>query len=75
MAGRNGTGPLGKGPMTGRGMGACKVGGYSRGRRPKRGRCFGYGIGIEDEKSFLERMKSRLELRLEKINERLEEIG
>lgn len=59
MPGRNGTGPLGRGPMTGRGMGNCGGrtadavygyaggpgfgGGFGRGRG--RGRGFGAGLG------------------------------
>lgn len=59
MPGRNGTGPLGRGPMTGRGMGICGGrsadagygyargpvfgGGFGRGR--SRGRGAGYGAG------------------------------
>lgn len=38
MAGRDGTGPLGEGALTGRGLGFC-------GTRLARGRRAGYGIG------------------------------
>lgn len=71
MAGRNGTGPLGEGSMTGRRMGVCRCE-YSR--RFIRGKRFGYGMNLGEEKSFLQAMKGRLELRLEEINKRLEEI-
>ncbi|MBN2558111.1 MAG: DUF5320 domain-containing protein [Clostridia bacterium] len=41
MPGRNGTGPLGQGPMTGRGMGYC-----TGVRAPYYGMGFGYGRGF-----------------------------
>ncbi|MFO7611373.1 MAG: DUF5320 domain-containing protein [Clostridia bacterium] len=41
MPGRNGTGPLGQGPMTGRGMGCC-----TGARAPYSGTGFGYGRGF-----------------------------
>ncbi|MDD2288789.1 MAG: DUF5320 domain-containing protein [Bacteroidales bacterium] len=41
MAGRNGTGPLGMGPLTGRGLGPCGRG-YFANRRPR----VGYGRGL-----------------------------
>lgn len=66
MAGRNGTGPLGEGSMIGRGMGVCGHG--------RRGKGFGYEMNLGDEKSFLQEMKGRLELRLREVNKRLEEI-
>ena len=68
MAKRNGAGPLGEGSMTGRGMVVCRCG-YGR-----RGKGFGYGMNLGDEKSFLQEMKGRLELRLKEVNKRLEEI-
>ncbi|WP_042678472.1 DUF5320 domain-containing protein [Anaerosalibacter massiliensis] len=68
MTGKNGTGPLREGSMTGRGMGVCGCG-YGR-----RGKGFGYGMNLGDEKSFLQEMKGRLELRLKEVNKRLEEI-
>lgn len=53
MAGRNGTGPNGTGPMMGRGMGNCngsvdteKVNGFGFGRGTGSGRRFGNGCGF-----------------------------
>ena len=45
MPGRNGTGPLGMGPLTGRGLGPCG-GGYFSYRRPRLGLRYGYGRGF-----------------------------
>ena len=44
MAGRDGSGPLGMGPMTGRGFGPCGRGRFV-GRRPRLGLGLGYGYG------------------------------
>jgi hypothetical protein len=55
MPGGDGTGPLGQGPMTGRGMGTCtpanvpatgrRFSGFGRGFGCGRGRGFGRGMG------------------------------
>ncbi len=45
MPGFNGTGPLGQGPLTGRGLGPCG-GGMAYGRTGWFGRGFGYGRGF-----------------------------
>ena len=51
MPRRDGTGPMGYGPMTGWGMGPCREQGYGYGRRGRRmgrgrgGYGFGYGYG------------------------------
>ena len=46
MPGQNGTGPLGDGPMTGRGLGPCG-GGMARGRSFGAGRGYGwFGRGM-----------------------------
>lgn len=82
MPGRNGTGPLGMGPMTGRGMGLCRTG-----RRPRMGLGFGYGRGMgryasyndypvepmtpETERATLEDERAMLEARLREIENRL----
>lgn len=84
MPGRNGTGPMGKGPMTGRGMGFCRNGksniglgmgfGFRRGFR----RCFDYDINNVEpktEKSLLEMHKTMLEAQLENIKNRLDSIA
>ena len=61
----SGTGPLGEGPMTGRGFGPC-----GRGFRRGYGRCFGFGnIPKEDEKKLIEEEKKYLEQRLKELNE------
>jgi hypothetical protein len=71
MPGGNGTGPLGRGPLTGRGLGPC-------------GRGYGRGLGYYDyyepypvdentDRSFLENEKAMLEARLKDINEALDE--
>ncbi|MFP4167548.1 MAG: DUF5320 domain-containing protein [Desulfonatronovibrionaceae bacterium] len=44
MPGFNGTGPLGQGPVTGRGMGRC-TGAVPAGAVPGRGFGFGFGMG------------------------------
>ncbi|MBV1816460.1 hypothetical protein FYJ27_02735 [Anaerosalibacter bizertensis] len=75
MAGRNGTGPLGMGPRTGRGLGRCGTEKFDD-RRPRR---LGYGLGCNrrldgSEKSFLEDEKVILEERLEYINKALDTL-
>ncbi|MBS4534031.1 DUF5320 domain-containing protein [Clostridium sp. D2Q-14] len=62
MPGRNGTGPSGEGPMTGRGFGVCGAGSFSRRPRLGLGRRFGRYNSIEDEKAILE-------TRLKEINQ------
>lgn len=86
----DGRGPMGYGPMTGRGMGYCA----RPGRRPMRGGGFygrrggfgrgyyGYGGPYYDEpyyaqapsKEFLEDQKKYLEEELEAIKKQLEEL-
>lgn len=85
MPGGNGTGPLGRGPLTGRGLGPCGRGYFSY-RRPRLGRRRGYGRGLgyydyyepypvdeNTDRSFLENEKAMLEARLKDINEALDE--
>lgn len=86
MPGRNGTGPLGMGPLTGRGMGPCGRGYFSY--RPRLGLRYGYGRGygyygpypyepypVDEsiERAFIEEEKAILEARLKGINEILDE--
>ncbi|MDD3946884.1 MAG: DUF5320 domain-containing protein [Clostridia bacterium] len=79
MPGRDGTGPLGQGAMTGRGLGVC-----SGVNRPVYGRGFGMGFGrgyncrrvpyypvYADSKTNLEEQKAALEARLDEINRQL----
>ena len=73
MPGRNGTGPLGIEPLTGRGLGPCGRGCFSY-RRPRLG--YGRGYYPVDEntnRSFFENEKAMLEARLKDINEVLDE--
>ena len=42
MARGDGTGPLGMGPMTGRGLGLCRIANFVRRSRPR----FGLGLGL-----------------------------
>ena len=82
MPGFDGTGPLGYGPFTGRGLGPC-----GRGLAFRRG--FGRGFGRryyrypvveqitltkEEEKKILEEEKQELELELKAIQEKLKEL-
>lgn len=72
MPGRNGTGPLGMGPLTGRGLGPCGRGYFSY-RRPRLGYGRGYySVNENTDRSFLEDEKAMLEARLKEINETLE---
>jgi hypothetical protein len=89
MPGGDGTGPLGRGAMTGRGMGVCAgaapVGygpgygpGYGRGlgRRRGFGRCFvPCRIPVADDRGFLERQKQALQARLSLLNKQLEDLS
>jgi hypothetical protein len=76
MPGRDGTGPLGQGAMTGRGLGVC----FAE-SRPIYGRGLGLGRGLNcrrvinpvyaDSKEVLVAQKAVLEARLEAINKQL----
>lgn len=82
MPGNDKTGPLGRGPLTGRGLGPC-----GRGLAMRRG--FGRGLGWryayahteypqplsrEDEKKVLEAEKAEIEQELKSINDKLNEM-
>ena len=86
----DGTGPLGQGPMTGRGLGYCggyaapaRVYGFGRGMGRGFGKGFGRGYGFGwagynvpyDEKTALENRMRFLEEELKYIRDRLKEIG
>jgi len=89
MPGQDGTGPMGQGPMTGRGLGFCN--GYRRpvfrGRRF--GRSFGRGMGFrrfqmpvqevefskEDQKKILNEELSELEQDIKEIKKELEKLN
>jgi hypothetical protein len=84
MPWRDGTGPLGQGPLSGRGLGPCGKGlGFRRGF----GRGFGWRRFYFDEpivepltltkgeqKKILEEEKKDLELELQRIQEKLKEL-
>jgi hypothetical protein len=88
MPGRDGTGPLGQGAMTGRGLGFCTVGkavkygaglglglGLGFGCRRGIGRFFSNGQTIsETRKEWLEEEKGLLESRIEMINTQLKNL-
>ena len=79
MPGYDGTGPLGQGPMTGRGLGPCGRGlvfrrGFGRGY----GRGFGFRNQItltkEEEKKILKAELEEMDLEKKEIEKRLKEI-
>jgi len=89
MPGRDGTGPVGAGPMTGRGLGVCPGGvpGYGAGRGLGLGwgRGCGYGRGFGGyvasdrygsmtRKEILSEQKKSLENRLDFVNKQLDEL-
>jgi hypothetical protein len=74
MPGMDGTGPLGQGSMTGRGLGPCGCGmrrGFGRGY----GRSFGFRRQVtltkEDEKEILEAELKEIDLEKQEIENRL----
>jgi len=77
MPGQDGTGPLGYGPLTGRGWGPCG-GGMRRGF----GRGFGRGLGFrrqltltkDEEKKILEAEIKEIELEKQEMQKRLKEL-
>ncbi|MBJ2355387.1 DUF5320 domain-containing protein [Sphaerochaeta sp. S2] len=82
MPRRNGTGPMGNGPMTGRGMGYCRGGagvgyGYGMGRGAGFGRGLGWGmyatpvapISLAERKRILEDELKQLEAQMKESNE------
>jgi hypothetical protein len=79
MPWRDGTGPEGRGPLTGRGFGPCGRGlgrGFGRGMGFRR---FGYGIGYrrpttEEEIEMLKAEKEDLQAVITDIDKRLAEL-
>lgn len=84
----DGTGPMGQGPMTGRGLGYCAgypspgfmQPGFGRGRGFRR-RFYRYPIPVEpirltkqEQRKILEEEKKELELELKSIQEKLKEL-
>lgn len=88
MPWRDGTGPFGEGPLTGRGLGPCGRGfGWRRRFGWRGGRGWGRGrfyldepivepvvLTKEEQKIILEEEKKYLELELKKIQEKLKEL-
>jgi hypothetical protein len=73
----DGTGPLGQGPLTGRGLGPCGCGmrrGFGRGY----GRGFGFRRQVtltkEEEKKILEAELKEIDLEKQEIEKRLKEM-
>jgi hypothetical protein len=88
MPRRDGTGPMGFGPMTGRGLGFCNVANVSRmglgpglglGLGLGRGRGFGrrmaYPVDAKTQKELLEQQKAFLQDRLDMINKQLDGLS
>jgi len=75
MPGGDGTGPLGQGPLTGRGLGPCGRG-LGRGFRRRFYRYPVQPITLtkQEEKKILEEEKKDLELELKAIQEKLKEL-
>ena len=88
MAGRDGTGPVGQGPLTGRGMGVCQGARQSRffsgrgcgmgfGGRGRAGAGFGSGFGGlgagATDKEILNEERELLKQRMEQIDRALED--
>ena len=80
MPGRDGTGPLGQGPITGRGFGPCGRGLGSRRGSGRRRFYFDEPISEPltltkvEQKKILEEEKKDLELELQRIQEKLKEL-
>lgn len=81
MPRRDGTGPIGAGPMTGRGLGWCTGvnagwygAGFGLGRACRRGfgRWFGGGGYVNTPKEMLEMQKEMLQNSLNTINKQLQ---
>jgi len=82
MPGFDGAGPLGRGPLTGRGLGPCGRGsGFRRGFGREIGRRYypypavqQITLTKEEQKKILEEEKRDLELELKTIQEKLKEL-
>ena len=77
MPGQDGTGPLGLGSLTGRGLGLCG-GGMRRGFGRGCGRGFGFRRQVtltkEEEKKILEAELKEVDLEKQELEKRLNEI-
>jgi hypothetical protein len=81
MPGQDGTGPMGLGPLTGRGLGPCGYGmqrGFGRGFGRGYRRGFGFRSQLnptkEEEKKILEAELKEIDLEKQDIEKRLKEI-
>lgn len=79
MPGRDGTGPMGFGQMSGKGLGLCSGLNMTRrgfGRGFKTGYCrnFAFSTNADSEKEFLSQQKSLLESKIDYINQKLEQL-
>lgn len=85
MPGRDGTGPIGTGEMTGRGLGACNMAkavnygaGFGLYCRRGLGRGFGrlatVGQTAKTQKELLQKQKTLLQNKIEIINNQLENL-
>lgn len=85
MPGRNGTGPMGTGPMTGRALGPCAGGGAWKygaglglglglGLACRRGFCRGLGYGLFQNQTSPETRKQLLQQRKDALKDRLEAV-
>ena len=84
MPGGDGTGPLGRGAMTGRGLGVCAGAaprgfslGYGLGLGDRRGfgRCMPYRVSVAGDKELLHLQKQELQARLDLLNKQLEDLS
>lgn len=86
MPGGDGTGPMGRGPLTGRGLGVCAggtpVGYYGQGYGMGLGRRRGFGRGyasyrlpVAGDQEILELQKQELQTRLNLLNKQLEDLS
>jgi len=77
VPGMDGTGPLGQGPLTGRGFGPCGCG-MRRGFGKGYGRGFGFRRQVtltkEEEKKILEAELKEIDLEKQEIEKRLKEM-
>ena len=83
MPGMDGTGPLGQGPLTGRGLGPCGAG-FRRGFGRGMGRGFGFRrfalvpqsmeLTQANEKKILQEELKEIELEKKEIEKRLKEL-
>jgi len=78
MPNRDGTGPKGQGPLTGRGLGPCGAG-MLRGLGRGRGRAicpakFAVGFTKDEEKKILEAELTEIEKEKQEITQRLKEL-